>query len=161
MVIGQTGSGKTTLINSFINFIIGIELDDPIRYIIASKVNVYYLRRHGKYPPLRIIDTPGFEDIDGEEYAKAIIKLIKYSFETIFDSINAICFVVKSSNTRLTLNEKFILYEIMNLFGNDVYENFITMLTFNDGTDPQIIDVIKSKEFIFYKIIPHLKNPWI
>ena len=80
MVVGQTGSGKTTLLNSLVNFVVGIEFKDPIRYIIieetkgkivneansqTSDVNVYYIQRHGFYPPLRIIDTPGFGDTRG------------------------------------------------------------------------------------------------
>ena len=32
-------------------------------------------------------------------------KLIKIKFETKFDSINAICFVIKSSNARLISNQ--------------------------------------------------------
>ena len=175
MVVGETGSGKTTLLNSLVNFIVGIQLDDPIRYIIieenngmtgdqsksqTSDVNAYYIKRHGEYPPLRIIDTPGFGDTRGIEFDKKITKLIKKGFETKFDSLNAICFVAQSSNARLTPNQKFIFSEIMNLFGNDVAENFVSMLTFCDGNEPQIIAALKSKESIFYKIIPHLKNPW-
>ena len=175
MVVGQTGSGKTTLLNSLVNFIVGIQLDDPIRYIIieenngmsgdqsksqTSDVNAYYIKRHGEYPPLRIIDTPGFGDTRGIEFDKKITKLIKNGFETKFDSLNAICFVAQSSNARLTPNQKFIFSEIMNLFGNDVAENFVSMLTFCDGKEPQIIAALKSKDSIFYKILPHLQNPW-
>ena len=173
MVVGQTGSGKTTLLNSLVNFIVGIELDDPIRYIIieenehidqsksqTSTVNAYYIKKHGEYPPLRIIDTPGFGDTRGIEYDKNITKLIKTKFAEKFDSINAICFVAQSSNARLTVNQKFIFSEIMNLFGKDVAENFIAMLTFCDGKEPQIIDALKSKDSMFYTILPHLQEPW-
>ena len=166
MIVGQIGSGKITLLNSLVNFIVGIELNDPIRYIIideknehtfqTNEVNVYYIKRHGEYPPLRIIDTPEFGR--GIEFDKQITKLIKNEFETKFDSINAICFVTQS-NARLTPNEKFTFLEIMNLFANDVAENFIAMLTFCDGREPQIINELKN-ESIFYKILPYLQNPW-
>ena len=176
MVVGETGSGKTTLLNSLVNFIVGIELDDPIRYIIidenkgtnkidqsksqTSNVNAYYIKKHGEYPPLRIIDTPGFGDTRGLNFDKKITKLIKEGFETKFDSINAICFVAQSTKTRLTTTQKFIFSEIMDLFGKDVAENFIIMLTFCDANEPLIIDNIKSKDSVLCDILPHLQQPW-
>ena len=69
MLIGEKGVGKTTLINSFINFILGIQFDDDFRYkiIIESneqninlnqEINIYNIASHGNYPPFKIIDTP-------------------------------------------------------------------------------------------------------
>ena len=37
MVVGQTGCGKTTLLNSFINYLLGIEIDDDFRYEIIHE----------------------------------------------------------------------------------------------------------------------------
>ena len=174
MVVGQTGSGKTTLLNSLVNFVVGIEFKDPIRYIIieetkgkivneansqTSDVNVYYIQRHGIYPPLRIIDTPGFGDTRGIKYDREITKKIKKLFEKDIDSLNAICFVAQSSNARLTTNQKFIFSEIMELFGKDVAEIFVPMLTFCDGKEPLIIDGLLSNE-AFLTVLPHLKEPW-
>ncbi len=39
MVVGQTGSGKTSLLNSFVNFLLGIQLEDDFRYKIIFKEN--------------------------------------------------------------------------------------------------------------------------
>jgi hypothetical protein len=50
--------------------------------------------------------------------------------------IHAVCFVAQSSNARLTINQKYIFSEIMKLYGNDVAENFVCMLTFCDGEKP-------------------------
>ena len=174
MVVGQTGSGKTTLLNSLVNFVVGIEFKDPIRYMIieetkgkivneansqTSDVNVYYIQRHGFYPSLRIIDTPGFGDTRGIKYDREIAKKIKKLFEKDIDSLNAICFVAQSSNARLTTNQKFIFSEIMELFGKDVAEIFVPMLTFCDGKEPLIIDGLLSNE-AFLTVLPHLEEPW-
>ena len=48
----------------------------------------------------------------------------------------------------------------MDLFGDDVKENFIAMLTFCDGGNSLVINTLKNKESIYSKIIPHVKNPW-
>ena len=41
----------------------------------------------------------------------------------------------------------------MDWFGNDVKENFVVMLTFCDGKEPQIVTALKEKDSIFDKII--------
>ena len=48
----------------------------------------------------------------------------------------------------------------MDWFGNDVKENFVVMLTFCDGKEPQIVTALKEKDSIFDKIISHLKINW-
>ena len=37
LVAGQTGAGKTTLVDSFINFMLGIELYDKFRYKLVDE----------------------------------------------------------------------------------------------------------------------------
>ena len=48
----------------------------------------------------------------------------------------------------------------MDLFGNDVKENFVAMLTFCDGKEPQIVTALKEEGSIFDKIIPYIKGSW-
>ena len=48
----------------------------------------------------------------------------------------------------------------MKLFGNDVAENFVPMLTFCDGKEPQIIAAFKKEESLSKKILPFLQEPW-
>ena len=37
MVLGQTGSGKTTLVDSFVNFILGVDFFDKFRYKLVDE----------------------------------------------------------------------------------------------------------------------------
>ena len=133
MVVGQTGCGKTTLLNSLVNFLTGINFEDKFRYKIidegpnqnqaksqTSEVTVYYIQPHNGYPPIKIIDTPGFGDTGGIEVDKKITKKIEKKFQTEINQINAICFVAQSSNARLTPNQKYIFSSIMDLFGNEL-----------------------------------------
>ena len=177
MVVGQTGSGKTTLLNSLVNYVTGINFDDDFRYVIinedfgrdqsqsqTSDVNVYYIAPHNGNPPIKIIDTPGFGDTRGIEQDKKITKLIEDKFrdqKSNIATINAICFVVQASNARLTANQKYIFGSIIDMFGKDVAENFISMITFCDGSDPPILEGLQSDDCIFKTtIMPHVKNPW-
>lgn len=92
--------------------------------------------------------------------SKKITKKIEKKFQTEINQINAICFVAQSSNARLTPNQKYIFSSIMDLFGNDVAENFVAMLTFCDGNLPQIVDALKEPGSIFDRLIPKIKDPW-
>ena len=171
MVIGETGSGKTTLLNSFVNFILGVNLEDNYRFKIVieknnniqsksqtNDVRIYNIRSSGGYPPIRIIDTPGFGDTNGIEADQEITNKIEKFFKENIITINAICFVTKSSNNRLTVSQKYIIARILDIFGEDIKEIFIFMLTFCDGAAPNIIEQLQNKGCPFKEIIELLKD---
>jgi len=175
MVVGETGTGKTTLLNCFLNYLLGIELTDKYRYKIiyedkkdfggqfksqTSKVTTYNIRReNGK--PIIIVDTPGFGDTGGIDIDMRTVSLIKDCFTNEIATINAVCFVTKASTNRLTNSQKYVFDSVLNLFGNDIKENFVIMITFCDGADPQIVEALQSEDSIFKDIIPYLpKDEW-
>ena len=180
IVLGQTGSGKTTLLNSFVNFVLGVEFEDDFRYVVIDEKNVkgnenidqtksvtqnttiYYIKKYKEYPSIILIDTPGFGNTSGPDKDKMIIQDIKYTFETKLQKIDAICFVAQSSNVRLTANQNYIFSSVMSLFGKDIAENFIPMLTFCDAEDPQILDSLLAKDSVFNPILNAIKkyDPW-
>lgn len=180
IVLGQTGSGKTTLLNSLVNFLLGVEFEDNFRYVIIDEKNVqgnqkidqtksvtqntsiYYIKKYKDFPSIILIDTPGFGDTSGPDKDKMIIEDIKNTFEKKLTKIDAICFVAQSSNVRLTANQNYIFSSVMSLFGKDIAENFIPMLTFCDANEPQIIDSLIAEDSIFSPILEEIKkyDPW-
>ena len=74
---------------------------------------------------------------------------IEKTFKEEINSLNAICFVAQSSNARLTANQKYIFTSFLDLFGEDVKENFITMLTFCDGGIPQVVASLEDPNCVF------------
>lgn len=87
---------------------------------------------------LNIIDTPGFEDTSGIEGAQNPIDQIDEFFSSDRDYLDAICFIVKAQDARLTATQKYILNSIMSRFGKDFESNICTLITFADGTTPQV-----------------------
>lgn len=89
MVCGQTGAGKTTMINSYINILLGVEFFDPFRFKIiderglnaspcgstTSSITIYHIpsswikkarfNENGIPYCINIIDSPGFADTRG------------------------------------------------------------------------------------------------
>jgi len=171
VVIGETGSGKTTLLNCLINYLMEINKVDNFRYIIIDESNVgcgnnshtlninsYFILPSIKdLPPIKIIDTPGFGDTR-ENFDLEVLEKFKYFLETE-KSIDLICFVMKSTVNRNTEFQKYIISNILGLFGKDIISNFILLFTFCDGGEPLFLNNLKSKENPFSQIIINISEP--
>lgn len=53
--------------------------------------------------------------------------------------IDAVCFIVKAPDARLTVSQKYIFSSIMSLFGKDIESNICILITFADGANPPIL----------------------
>ena len=169
LIVGQTGSGKTTFINGFINYLMEIELDDDFRYVLIIEkerlktesqtkgLHIYNIR--SRKMNLKIIDTQGYGDTSGISEDEKITLTIKDSFMKEINSLNTVLFVVKSSDTRLTLHQKYIFSSIISLFGKDIRQNFLSLITFYNGTDkPSAVTTLEQSEF--KNIISYIQKPW-
>jgi len=172
MVIGQTGAGKTTLLNSIINYILHIKLSEKRRFMIIQEYNtsqvqsvtsftsIHYIKSHNNYPYIKIIDTPGLGDTKGiNKDLEITAQLTKLLYEEI-EQLDAICFVIKSSDVRLTSVQKYIFNSIIDLFDKDMSNKFIIMLTFSDPNKPEILKALEEKDSGFENIIPYLEKPY-
>ncbi|XP_020891889.1 uncharacterized protein LOC110231237 [Exaiptasia diaphana] len=173
MLLGATGSGKSTLINGFVNFIMGVQYKDKYRYKLitdegkksqahsqTSSITAYTFpkrKEHCGLPfTLTIIDTPGYGDTSGLDRDKQITKQIKEFFslggKQGIDHLDGIGFVVQSSLARLTPTQKYIFDSILSIFGKDMGKNIFMMVTFADGKRPQILDAIKAQGFEYQQV---------
>ena len=97
LLTGETGSGKTTWINAMVNYVLGVEWDDPFRFILVDEdvrgsqansqtqgVTAYDLHHQNGFRipfSLTIVDTPGFGDTGGTGRDKEITSAIQQLFE--------------------------------------------------------------------------------
>ncbi|KAL1279581.1 hypothetical protein QQF64_026254 [Cirrhinus molitorella] len=164
MMIGATGAGKTTLINSMINYILGVQWEDDFRFVLidegkqksqaesqTSEITAYQINRMDGFQipySLIIVDTPGFGDTRGISQDQKITKQIQEFFSAPggIDCIDAVCFVVQASLYRLTHKQRYIFDSILSIFGKDIAQNILFLVTFADGKTPPVLEAIKVSE---------------
>ncbi|XP_062586611.1 uncharacterized protein LOC134248210 [Saccostrea cucullata] len=173
MLVGEKGSGKSTLVDSFMNYILGVSFEDPFRFtLVKVDHEEKKTENHAECPAewitiykidpqegsrldytLNIIDIPGFGDTRKIQKNKAIVDQISHLFSTEgkqgVSFIDAVCFIVKAPDTRLTATQTNIFYSIMSLLGKDIESNICTLITFSDGAEPPVLSCLKAADLPF------------
>ncbi|XP_064827507.1 uncharacterized protein LOC135544067 [Oncorhynchus masou masou] len=164
LLLGSTGAGKTTLVNVMINYILGVKWEDHYRFKLihevtnrsqaesqTSIVTSYELYNQPGFQipySLTIIDTPGFGDTRGMAHDKLITQQVKEFLcnPLGIDHIDAVCFVVQASLARLSANQKYIFDSILSIFGKDIADNILMLVTFADGKDIPVLEAIQAAD---------------
>lgn len=104
---------------------------------------------------LNIIDTPGFGDTRGLDRDEKTIDQIRHLFSETGSKgllhLDAVCFIVKAPDARLTASQLYVFRSIMSLFGKDIESNICTLITFADGAEPPVIDSLKAADIPYGK----------
>ncbi|XP_072163215.1 uncharacterized protein [Diadema setosum] len=167
MVVGATGAGKSTLINAMVNYIFDVDWNDNFRFrIIAeegenkaggqAESQTQMITSYTIHPTkgsrldysLTLIDTPGFGDTRGIERDNAIVDQIRKFFADSsvhhVDHIDGIGFVTQASLARLTPAQRYVFESVLAIFGKDIAQNIMMLVTFADGQKPPVIEAIKA-----------------
>ncbi|XP_034402625.1 uncharacterized protein LOC117740372 [Cyclopterus lumpus] len=153
LLVGETGTGKSTLINTLVNYTIGVKWEDDVWFQIVedekkeqfesqtSDVIVYEIFGfEGSVLPfsLTIIDTPGFGDTKGLEMDEAINKRLFDLFcsEDGVHEIDAVGLVLKAGLNRLSDRLSYIFNSVVSLFGKDLERNIVALITHSPGGTP-------------------------
>ncbi|XP_042615321.1 uncharacterized protein LOC122145545 [Cyprinus carpio] len=151
LLVGETGTGKTTLINSMVNYLLGVKFEDEIWYEITeeavrdqsesqtSEITMYEVFHVQSPISLTIIDTPGYGDTRGLDKDLEVAE----NLATLFQSndgvreVDAVCFVIQASKNRLSDRQHYIFSSVLSLFGKDIVNNIVFLITHADGMEPK------------------------
>ncbi|RXN10952.1 hypothetical protein ROHU_009784 [Labeo rohita] len=152
IMVGETGTGKTTLLNTIVNYMLGVKREDKVWFEITddqsdrtsahsqtSRITVYGFYLQDSQIDLTIIDTPGYGDTRGidldKEISASLLSLSK-SAEGV-NEIHAVCLVIKATQNRLSERQIYIFDAVQSLFGRDIVENIVLLFTHSTGKAPK------------------------
>ncbi|KAK2818508.1 hypothetical protein Q5P01_024069 [Channa striata] len=173
LLVGETGAGKSTLVNTLFNFTMGVTWKDKIWFEIVEEeekqqresrtsdvimYEIFEFKENSLPFSLTIVDTPGYGDTRGIEYDNRVSQRLLDLFrpEEGVHEINAVCLVMKASENRLSDRLKYIFDSVVSLFGKDLEENIVALITHSDGTTP--INVLKALDASKIKCPKNEKN---
>uniref|UniRef100_A0A671PKF5 AIG1-type G domain-containing protein n=2 Tax=Sinocyclocheilus anshuiensis TaxID=1608454 RepID=A0A671PKF5_9TELE len=163
LMVGETGTGKTTLINTMINYMLGVQREDKVWFEITddqsdrtsvhsqtSRITVYGFYLQESPIDLTVIDTPGYGDTRAadldKDIGKNLLSCLSKSADGI-DEIYAVCLVIKATQNRLSDRQQYIFKSVQSLFGRDIAENIVLLFTHSDGLQPKnALTAVKEAE---------------
>lgn len=102
---------------------------------------------------LNIIDTPGFGDTKGIERDQRTVDQIRVLFSEPEPKgvleLDAVCFIVKAPDARLTASQNYIFNSLLALFGTDIQSNICSLITFADGAEPPVLASLEKANLPF------------
>ncbi|XP_044189061.1 uncharacterized protein LOC122968129 isoform X3 [Thunnus albacares] len=174
LLVGETLTGKSTLINSLVNYTMGVKFDDNIWFEIVedeekrsqsesqtSDVIVYQIFGFEDITlpfSLTIIDTPGYGDTRGIKYDVIISQRLLDLFrsEDGVHEIDAVGLVLQATENRLSDRLKYIFDSVTSRFGKDIEKNIVALITHSDGITPE--NALKALEAANIKCAKNEKN---
>ncbi|XP_053188045.1 uncharacterized protein LOC128371692, partial [Scomber japonicus] len=174
LLVGETGTGKSTLINTLVNYTMGVKFEDNIWFEIVeeeekrcsthsqtSDVIVYEIFGYEDETlpySLTIIDTPGFGDTRGIKHDDIISQRLSDLFRSDdgVHELSAVGLVLKASENRVSDRLRYIFDSVMSLFGKNMEENIVPLITHSDGITPD--DALKALEAANIKCAKNEKN---
>ncbi|KAI4904365.1 hypothetical protein NFI96_007964, partial [Prochilodus magdalenae] len=148
LMVGETGTGKTTLINTMVNYFLGVKFEDKVWFEITeeekryqtqsktSEITVYEINSEENNTSLTIIDTPGYGDTRGMDKDVDIARNLRDLFLNSVKDLDAVCLVLKASQNRVSDRQRYIFEAVLSLFGKDIEDIIVLFITHSDGGPP-------------------------
>lgn len=125
------------------------------------RVQTYVFPWVDKKANIRLIDTPGMGDTRGPDQDSINCEDI-LSYISQLDELNAICFLLKAEESRVTPYFQYCITEILSRLDKSAAENLIFVFTNTRGSDYHPGETLASLRIVVDEISakpPHVKIP--
>ncbi|XP_060084762.1 uncharacterized protein LOC132564026 [Ylistrum balloti] len=169
LMIGPGEGGKTTLVNGLVNHNLGVKWKDDCRFKITDETgtppnqrsHTEWITCYKLHPImdnndyiLNIIDTPSLNDGPGSTNEELFERLKHFlssgSTWGLNGRIDAICLVVQANPVQANSIDMALCdvsHSIASIFGVNMLENILPMLTFGDGKEPSVLSTLSTIGF--------------
>ncbi|CAG0892973.1 unnamed protein product [Darwinula stevensoni] len=163
LLLGLKGSGKSMLLEVLGNYGLGVGLHDPHRFQMkkegpTDEISSYtfFTRDRQRFPrPVTLIDTPGFHKGQPEEDQKLMDAICDFVCLHHKHGVNAVIFVVPSSQGRLTAEQTMVLRNFSKVLGNEESREISYLFcTFADSKRPPVLRSVMEAGLQFKKHFP-------
>ena len=164
LFFGLIGSGVSSLLQSFVNYLEGIQLEENNRYYLfdRKKYETWYNKKtyiiYNLKPtkifniPIRLIEIEGFSDSrqsgEFERLERDILKILTSEI----DYIHALCYVIIADEIRINLGIIKIFEKLFSVLGNGIKNNFIILFTFANKLHFPALEIFNNKNHDIFKI---------
>lgn len=156
VLMGASESGKSTLVESMINYILGVQWPDPFRFQVdpgGSKTaitvyTIHHVEKVMKIPfSVTIIDTPGYTgDVNKDQKITSLISnfLTNNKSFTALKSIDAVGLVMKTTKKCSNSKQENALNAALGIFGPSLSRKVVFFCTFcyNLKKSPSVLETI-------------------
>jgi hypothetical protein len=160
LVVSAIETEKTKFLNSMVNYLYDVRQEDQFRFKIViqddDKDISAYCFNETKLPyRLVVVDIPRYGDIDGLAANKRTTSLVKDLFENHgengIDHLDAVCIVVKATDTKLTAQQRQNFNSVLQLFGKDVKPNLFIIAMSCSPMEPPVKACLRAADIDFTK----------
>ena len=100
---------------------------------------------------------PGLGDTGGMKKDTEHIELLRARIENELPYLHLIIYIFKASETRMSVQSKYVMGQVMGMFGKDVAPNILFVLTFADNMKPNIVEPLEQS---YKEIIQEVKKTY-
>ncbi|XP_076062096.1 uncharacterized protein LOC143037558 [Oratosquilla oratoria] len=161
LLLGAKGSGKTCLVNAVANFIKGDDSNSE-KWMVSDEAietggfkstenitgySFVIKEKESEDLALTLIDTPGLNDSSGNEVRDHVESLKTFLANAAHKKleIHAIALVVQAHLVRLTSSERLLMDHLKTLFGQDVSDHVVNLITFADNqSKPPVVEALNQ-----------------
>ena len=175
LLTGEMGAGKSTHLNAMVNWLFGVEWDDPFRLLlvddseqrtesgITPQSTVYRIRHLPGMPvdqSLILIDSPGFAATPPSLQTDLFTRESFRQLFSLLTHVNCVGWVLPANRNRLTTSFQYVIQKVLELLDTTLQDNLLPICTFADAGIPSCLAALEEDTVPFRHYVKVQNGPF-